>query len=80
INVSEHAFFIDAIKLLVEKEIDLIAVVNDEMELEGVLSDKVLLKQLAIFTGIEEPGGMIVLEIEKANYAFGEISRLVETN
>jgi len=33
-----------------------------------------------LFNSVEEVGGLIVLEMEKRNYAFGEINRLVETN
>ena len=32
------------------------------------------------FLGNEETGGIIVLEVERRNYSFGEINRLVETN
>ena len=39
-----------------------------------------LLKAAAQFTGAEEPGAVIVLEMERKSYSFGEISRLVETN
>ena len=30
--------------------------------------------------GVEEPGGIIILEIEKRQYSFSQISKLVETN
>lgn len=80
IGVNSNAVFLEAVKQIVEHETDLVIVVNDENEVEGVLTATHLLKQLALFNGIEEPGGTIVLELEKRSYAFGEISRLVETN
>jgi hypothetical protein len=39
-----------------------------------------LLKAMAKFTGTEEPGGIIVLEMEKRNFSFSDLGRLVETN
>ena len=39
-----------------------------------------LIQHLSNFLGNNEPGGIIVLEISKRNFSFGEISRLVETN
>ena len=63
-----------------ERELSLIPVVNEQLELLGVITTTVLLYQLSRFVGTEEKGGLIVLEISKRNYSFGEISRLVETN
>jgi predicted transcriptional regulator len=80
ITVTKEAFFLTAVKLIVEQEVSMIAVVTEEQELAGVITANQLLKRLAIFNGIEEPGGMIVLEIDKRNFSFGEISRLIETN
>ena len=34
----------------------------------------------AKLTSVTEPGGIIVLELEKANFSFSEICKLVETN
>jgi formyltetrahydrofolate hydrolase len=31
-------------------------------------------------TGANEPGGIIVLEMEQRNFSFSEISKLIETN
>ena len=39
-----------------------------------------LLLQYAKISGAADAGGLIVLEIDKIQYSFGEISRLVETN
>lgn len=39
-----------------------------------------LLKTLSVFLGNEDKGAVIVLETDKRNFSFGELSRLVETN
>jgi acetoin utilization protein AcuB len=46
----------------------------------GVIISKDLMHHLSRFVGNEERGGIIVLETDKRNFSFGEISRLVETN
>ncbi len=78
IKGEEH--FLTALKLAAEKEISLVPVINDQSELLGVISMTELLYRLSNFLGNNEPGGMIVLEISKRNFSFGEICRLVETN
>jgi CBS domain-containing protein len=78
IKGEEH--FLTALKLAAEKEISLVPVINDQSELLGVISMSELLYRLSNFLGNNEPGGIIVLEISKRNFSFGEISRLVETN
>ncbi len=78
IKGDEH--FLTALKLAAEKEISLVPVINDQLELLGVISITELLYRLSNFLGNNEPGGIIVLEISKRNFSFGEISRLVETN
>ncbi|MEI7628611.1 MAG: CBS domain-containing protein [Bacteroidota bacterium] len=78
IKGEEH--FLTALKLAAEKEITLVPVINDQSELLGVISITELLYRLSNFLGNNEPGGIIVLEISKRNFSFGEISRLVETN
>lgn len=78
IKAEEH--FLTALKLAAEKEISLVPVINELSELLGVISITELLYRLSNFLGNNEPGGIIVLEISKRNFSFGEISRLVETN
>lgn len=78
--VKRDEYFLSALKLLVDKDTSLIAVASDSKEYLGVVTASALLEQLSIYVGADEPGGIIVLEIDRRNYSFGEISRLVETN
>ena len=80
ISVKKDEFFLSALKAIVEASNTLVAVVNDSKEYLGVVTSNALLEQLSIYVGTVEPGGIIVLEVDRRNYSFGEISRLVETN
>jgi len=55
-------------------------VLNETDELEGVILATELARQLSVFTGADQEGSLIVLEMERKAYAFGEINRLVESN
>lgn len=78
--VKGDEYFLTVVKVTAQHQLTLIAVVNEHMELTGVITTAQLIKYTAHFLGSEEPGGVIVLETEKRHFSFGEISRLVETN
>jgi len=75
---QEH--FFAAVKLASEFNLSIVPVVNDALAIIGIITGKELLKAVSDYIGCEQPGGIIVLEIEKRNFSFGEIARLVETN
>lgn len=78
IKSTEH--FLAALRLAVQNNLSTIPVVDNEQKWLGAISTEELLKALARFTGLDEPGAVIVLEMERKSYSFGEISRLIETN
>ncbi|MEJ7678777.1 MAG: CBS domain-containing protein [Segetibacter sp.] len=78
VKTDEH--FLSVLKLASENSLSLVPVTNKDQEWMGAIPYTELLKASATFTGAEEPGAVIVLEMERKSYSFGEISRLVETN
>ncbi|HWB24058.1 MAG TPA: CBS domain-containing protein [Chitinophagaceae bacterium] len=79
--VLAHEHFLAAVRLASESgDITLIPVVNESKELLGVITTKKLIHATAIFNAVEEPGAIIVLEMDKRNLSYGELSRLIETN
>ena len=79
-SINEDAYFLSAIKVITQLDVSFVAVVNEQSEIIGIIPITTLMNQVSTFLGNEEPGGIIVLEIEKRNFSFGEISRLIETN
>jgi acetoin utilization protein AcuB len=57
-----------------------VPVVSEEKELLGVITRTELLKALGNLAGSNEIGGLIILEMERSQFAISEISRLVESN
>jgi len=78
--VKKDEFVLTALKAMAEHEITVLPVVTEQDALVGCISQNILLQHLAKYLGTQEQGGIIVLEIERRNFSFGEISRLVETN
>ena len=79
-SVRNDEHFLVAVKIAAQNDLSIVPVINGHNELTGAINASGLLRILSSFTGNDEPGGIIVLEIERSNFSFGEISRLVETN
>ncbi len=79
-SVQPREHFLSALKAAVGNDLTLLPVVNAELQLQGVITAAELLRATAAFQNVEEPGAIVVLEMERINYAVGELSRLVETN
>ncbi len=75
---SEH--FLKALQVAADNGLSVVPVVNEEGELISTVAYNDLLKQASEFMSLNEPGGLIVLEMDSNQYSFNEISKLVETN
>ena len=78
--VHAETHLIEAVQLVNEYGLTVVPVIEGEHEFIGVILQADLFKQLAKQIGANEPGAIIVLELEKRGYSFSEISKLVETN
>jgi acetoin utilization protein AcuB len=76
---AESSFF-EAVQLVNESGLTVVPVITNELEYVGSITATDLLKQLSKITGVNDSGGVIVLEMEKVGFSFSEISKLVETN
>lgn len=80
VSVKSDDHFLTAVQLSAAQHLTVIPVVTQERELIGTLLPADLIAALSTFLRLEEPGGLIVLEMEPKQYAFSEMSRLVETH
>jgi acetoin utilization protein AcuB len=78
--VIENEHFLKAINISNQYQTNVVAVINSEKELMGTITAQQLLKTLGTFAGSNEIGGIIVLEMERSQFAISEISRIVESN
>jgi acetoin utilization protein AcuB len=74
------AFFFEAVQMVNEAALTVVPVIAGESEYIGSIIATDLLRQLGRTSGVNDTGGIIVLEMEKVSFSFSEISKLVETN
>jgi len=80
VSVSGKDHFLNAVRLCNEHHLTVIPVITQQQELQGLITLQDLVRAMALYHSVEEEGGLIVLEMDKRSYSFGEINRLVETN
>ncbi len=78
INSSKH--FLHAVSISNLYQTNVIPVINEENALIGTISGQALLTALGDFSGANEPGAMIELQMERSNFNISEINRIVESD
>ncbi len=79
-SVKGDEHFLKAVQIAAENGLSVVPVIGDENELTGTVSYNDLLKHASEFMSLNEPGGLIVLELPSNQYSFNEISKIVEAN
>jgi acetoin utilization protein AcuB len=80
VSVPAREHFLTAVRICNEQNLSLVPIINEQLELQGLITPNDLVRATAIFNSVDARGGFIVLEMDKANYSFGELNKLVETN
>lgn len=79
-SVKGDEHFLKAVQIAAENGLSVVPVITEENELAGTVTYNDLLKHASEFMSLNEPGGLIVLEVASNQYSFNEISKIVETN
>jgi acetoin utilization protein AcuB len=79
-SVKDDEHVLKAIQVAVQNGLTVVPIVGEENDLVGVVTYADLLKYSSEFMSLNEPGGLIVLEMESKDYSFNEVSRLIESN
>lgn len=78
--ILNDSFFTDALRQMSENELSVIAVTNHQHQYFGCITSNKIIVSLNHFLDTQDKGAIIVLEVDKRHYSFGELSRLIETN
>jgi acetoin utilization protein AcuB len=78
-SVQANDHFLKAIQVAVQNKLSIVPVI-EENELLGIVTYNDLLRNASDFMSLDQPGGLIVLELENKDYSFNELSRIVESN
>jgi len=79
-SVSSNKHFLNAVTVSNHYQTNVIPVVSEENEFLGTIGIPQLLSALANFSGANETGAVIVLEMERSRFSISEISRIVESD
>jgi CBS domain-containing protein len=79
-SVQGIGHILDTLHVCSEFNLTLIPVVSPEAEYLGSITAQDLLRHIEKIIGAGDPGAIIVLEMDRVNFAFSEIIKLVETN
>lgn len=78
IHQTQHAY--DALKLMTGMNVTLLPVLDDKEKFAGSVTYKSALEKFTGFSAIQEPGGIIELEMFKNDYSLTQIAGIVEGN
>jgi acetoin utilization protein AcuB len=80
VNVTEHQHIYDAIKIFSTLSLSVLPVVTENNQYLGIITQSDLIKHLAGIFAINNPGGVIILEINEKDYYLTEIAKIVESS
>ncbi len=78
--VFENQHIYDVLKLVNEQNLSLVPVLNGEGNYLGSINLQNLIKHFALSLSVDNPGGIIVLEMTYNNYSLTELAKIVEEN
>jgi CBS domain-containing protein len=80
ISIKENEHIFELIRKMIDTNVFNIAIVAADDSYVGTASAKSIVRKLGSNSSLMEPGGMIVLEMNKTDYSLSEIARIVESN
>jgi len=78
--VKEDQHIYEVIEVLSRLELTLVPVLNYDMHYLGVITQEELTQHFAHLSAMQQPGGIIELEMMEHEYSLSEISQIVESN
>jgi CBS domain-containing protein len=79
-SIDQYGHMYDVINIIAEQKLTLLPVVDKADGYLGVITLPVLIQKFALNSGIQNPGGIIVLELNEIDFSMTEISTIVEGN
>jgi acetoin utilization protein AcuB len=76
----DHQHTYDLVKLMASLNLSLIPVIDEKEQYKGCITLKGVIQNLSEMTAVQNPGGVIVLELNQNDYSATQISSIVEGN
>lgn len=78
--VSKDQHIYDAIRLFAEMRLTLLPVLDHNNNYLGAVTLADLVHKLSAITAVNNPGGVIILEVNQNDYSLSQIAQIVESN
>lgn len=78
--VNENAHLYDILLRMSQDKLSILPVLNDKEEYLGCISVYGIMSVLSDFGSLKEHGGILVLEMNHADYSLAQIAQIVESN
>jgi acetoin utilization protein AcuB len=79
-RVSADAHFYEVLKMAGDNKLQMVAVLNDLEQYEGVITVADIMVSFAQTAAVQMPGSILVLSMDLTDYSLAELARLVEEN
>lgn len=79
-SVTGNNHIYEVLQLFANHNLTLLPVVNEKNQYTGIITMPGLIRHCAKTVSIENPGGIIVIEINERDYVLAEIAGIVESN
>lgn len=78
IHVHQHTY--ELVKLMSSLNLTLIPVLDDDEKYKGCITLKGIVQNLSTMISVQNPGGVIVLELNQNDYSVTQIGNIIESN
>lgn len=78
VKSEDHIF--DVLKCIEENKLSLLPVVSNDNEYKGSILSRSLVGEVASILSVNNPGGIIILEVNVNDYLLSQIASIVESN
>ncbi len=78
--VPENYHIFDVLKVISTHNVSAVAVLDDKNNYVGVITAESIIRKIAQMPFVNEPGGIIILEINVRDYSLSQIAQIVEGN
>lgn len=80
IKIAETDHIYEAIKAMQKSKLSIMPVVDAQDKYLGIITQESLINFFASASALQEPGGIVVLEVNQNDYVLTEIAQIVEAN
>jgi acetoin utilization protein AcuB len=79
-SVKDNYHIFDVLKVISDHKVSAVAVLDEHNKYLGVITAESIIRKIAQMPFVNEPGGIIVLEINARDYSLSQIAQIVEGN